>query len=164
MLNLATRDVFKLTQLLWYTTMEDPLQAKCFFPRLPNELIHQIYDLYLINTKLCLKLCCEGMVRELYKDLSHIIDFGNARIDRLCLDDTSTGSKNQRHVCSVYCLHRQEEFIKKQLIDLTLQISLSYQQLLNSRRFPLPVTIPYVDNFTFHPAADQSWEWTNIIT
>ena len=78
-------------QLLLSTAMAEPSHCKSRFDNLPNQLIQRIYKLSSINTKLCLKMTCKtlrnkspGTARELYKDLNIIIDFGNARFERLC--------------------------------------------------------------------------------
>ena len=176
----------KATQLLNFSTMDERSQAKCLFDKLPSELMDQIYGLCSVNAKLCLKMCCKTWhdrtpetVRQLYEDLSRTIDFGNARFDRLCLDDIYTGSKTKRHVCSVcWCLHRAEEFTEQQLqegprtrvceasqrvLDLTPGNSFTYQQVLHSRNTLLPLTFPYDYHFKCRPVEDQGGQWMVVM-
>ena len=162
--------------------MDEHPQAKCLFEELPWELRNQIYNECSVNAKLCLKMCCRifrdgtaGTVRKLYQDLSRTVDFGNARFDRLCLDDTYTGATTNKHVCSACrCLHREEEFTEQQLqlgpttrvceasqrrLDLAPGNSFTYRQLLNCRNAPLPLAPPYDDIFTFRPVDGENRQW-----
>lgn len=169
-----------------FHAMDERSEAKCLFNELPNELRHHIYKLCSVNAKLCLKMCCKtlrdetlGTPRGLYYDLNRTIDFGNARFDRLCLDDTYTGSKTKRHVCiACFCLHREEEFMGEQLqegprtrvceasqrsLNLTPFDYFTYQQLVHSRNVPLPLAFPYDECFTFRPVDDDRGQWMIIM-
>lgn len=174
--------------------MGEPSKAKTL-KNLPNELRHQIYGYCSVNARLCLKMCCRefrdgttGTVRELYEDLNLIIDFGDAKFERLCLDDTYTGSKTKRHVCSV-CrhVHRAEEFAKRELgkdppdprnrvcegsqrlPDLTpsnrstLGFSFTYQELLQLRNASVPLPSPYDEAFALRLMEDETGQWVIIM-
>ena len=120
-----------------------------------------------------------GTVRGLCEDLNRTVDFGNARSDRLCLDDTYTGSNTDRHVCGVCRLvQRAEEFTEQELekdprkrvyeasqrlLDLTPAISFTYQQLLHSRKAFLSLESPYDEDFTFRLVDDESGQWMIIM-
>ena len=120
-----------------------------------------------------------GTVRELYEDLNHTVDFGNARFDGLCLEDIYTGSNTDRHVCGVCRLvHRAGEFTEQELekdprkrvckdsqrlLDLTPGISFTYQQLLHSRNVLLSLKSPYDEDFTFRLVEDKSGQWMIIM-
>ena len=164
--------------------MDESPQNRCILKEQPNEMLHLFYDYYDdVNSKLSLKMCSKefrdktpGTVRELYRDLSRIVDFGNARFERLCLDDTYTGLKTNRHVCSVCCcLHEAEEFTAQQLeqnprtrvceasqriLPLMPGQGLTYQQLLNCRNVSLPMTPIHDGFFTFSPVENEDGQWT----
>ena len=139
-----------------------------------------------------MKMCCRTLhdctpetVRELYKDVSRTVDFGDVRFERLCLDDTYTHSKTKKLVCSL-CrrLHKLEDFTEgevskdptervceasQRLLDLTPcslfgpGISFTCEQLLRSRNLHLPLPLPYDQGFTFRPVDDDTRQWTILM-
>ncbi|KAM0805855.1 hypothetical protein BDR22DRAFT_816733 [Usnea florida] len=170
-----------------------PSELKCSIHSLANELLEQIYDLCSTNERLCLKMCCRtlrdntpGTARELYRDISRTVDFGNVRFERLCMDDNYTHSTHQKLVCSL-CrqLHPLSAFTppeipkpptsrvcepSQRLLDLTPRtvfgpgISFTCEQLLLSRNLPLPLPLPYDQGFTFLPLDSPTRQWTLLLT
>lgn len=176
-----------------FTTMGEPSEAKLSLKDLPTELKHQIYDYCPVNARLCLKMCCRkfrdetpGTVRGLYEVINRTIDFGNAKFEALCVDDTYIGLKTERHVCSVCQLvHRAEEFTESELkenprnrvcegsqrlLDLipssgsTPGISSTYQELHQRRNIRVRLTSLYDEVITFRPVEDKSGQWTMKMT